>query len=91
MKINLLGSRVLVKPIEVTKTAGGIIIPETAKDAPVKGTVIEVGPGTKDETMVVKVGDTVLYGKYVNNQELNLNGEKYILMKQHDIVAIVTD
>ncbi len=89
MEIKPLADRVLVKPAPAeTKTIGGIIIPDTAKEKPLKGEVIACGNGTKDEEMVVKVGDTVLYGKYAG-QELEFEGEKYLIMKQGDILAIV--
>lgn len=90
MKCNIkpLADRVLVKPAEAEqKTAGGIIIPDTAKEKPQKGTVIAVGPGKKDEPMTVKVNDTVLYGKY-SGTELQLDGETYLIMKESDIYAI---
>jgi len=91
MKVNIkpLSDRVLVAPAEADqKTAGGIIIPDTAKEKPQKGTVIAVGPGKKDEPMTVKAGDTVLYGKY-SGTELHLEGENYLIMKESDIYAIV--
>ncbi len=89
MEIKPLADRVLVKPAPAeTKTISGIIIPDTAKEKPLKGEVVACGNGTKDETMVVKVGDTVLYGKYAG-QELEFEGEKYLIMKQGDILAIV--
>lgn len=90
MKCNIkpLADRVLVKPAEAEqKTAGGIIIPDTAKEKPQKGTVIAVGPGKKDEPMTVKVNDTVLYGKY-SGTEIQLDGETYLIMKESDIYAI---
>lgn len=90
MKCNIkpLADRVLVKPAEAEqKTAGGIIIPDTAKEKPQKGTVIAVGPGKKDEPMTVKVNDTVLYGKY-SGTEIQLDGENYLIMKESDIYAI---
>ena len=70
------------------KTIGGIIIPDTAKEKPLKGEVVAVGNGTKDEEMLVKVGDTILYGKYAGT-ELELDGNKYLIMRQSDILAIV--
>jgi len=70
------------------KTASGIIIPDTAKEKPQKGTVKAVGPGTKDEKMDVKVGDVVLYGKYAGT-ELTIDKKDYIIMRQSDILAIV--
>lgn len=89
MTIKPLSDRVLIKPAEAeVKTAGGIIIPDSAKEKPLKGTVIATGKGTKDEEMVVKAGDTVLYGKYAGT-ELEAEGEKYLMMRQSDILAIV--
>jgi chaperonin GroES len=80
---------VLVKPADVeTKTAGGIIIPDSAKEKPLKGQVLATGNGTKDEEMVVKKGDNVLYGKYAGT-EIELDGEKYLIMRQSDILAII--
>lgn len=88
MEIKPLADRVLIKPAPAeTKTIGGIIIPDTAKEKPLKGEVVACGNGTKDEEMVVKVGDTVLYGKYAG-QELEFEGEKYLIMKQGDILAV---
>jgi chaperonin GroES len=91
MKVQLkpLADRVLVAPAEAEqKTAGGIIIPDTAKEKPQKGTIIAVGPGKKDEPLTVKTGDTVLYGKY-SGTELQLEGETYLIMKESDIYAII--
>ena len=89
MEIKPLADRVLVKPAPAeTKTIGGIIIPDTAKEKPLKGEVVACGNGTKDEEMVVKVGDTVLYGKY-GGQELEFEGEKYLIMRQSDILAVI--
>lgn len=89
MEIKPLADRVLIKPAPAeTKTIGGIIIPDTAKEKPLKGEVVACGNGTKDEAMVVKVGDTVLYGKYAG-QELEFDGEKYLIMKQGDILAVL--
>lgn len=89
MTIKPLSDRVLIKPAEAEmKTAGGIIIPDSAKEKPLKGTVIATGNGTKDEEMLVKAGDTVLYGKYAGT-ELEADGEKYLMMRQSDILAIV--
>ena len=88
MNIKPLADRVLVVPAPAEeKTIGGIIIPDTAKEKPLKGEVVAVGNGTKDEEMVVKVGDTVLYGKYAGT-ELELDGNKYLIMRQSDILAI---
>ena len=87
--IKPLADRVLVEPLEAeTKTASGIIIPDTAKEKPQKGTVVAVGPGTKDEPLTVKVGDTVLYGKY-SGTELKLEGIEYLMMRESDILAII--
>ena len=91
MSVNVkpLSDRVLVEPSAAEeKTASGIIIPDTAKEKPQKGTVIAVGPGTKDEEMQVKVGDVVLYGKYAGT-ELSVDGKDYLMMRQSDILAII--
>ena len=89
IKIKPLADRVLVEPMEAEeKTASGIIIPDTAKEKPQKGTIRAVGPGTKDEKMEVKVGDVVLYGKYAGT-ELTIDSKEYMIMKQSDILAIV--
>ncbi|PQJ16603.1 co-chaperone GroES [Aureicoccus marinus] len=89
LKIKPLADRVLVEPMAAeTKTASGIIIPDTAKEKPQKGKVVAVGPGTKDESMTVSVGDTVLYGKY-SGTELKLEGNDYLMMRESDILAIV--
>lgn len=89
MKIQPLADRVLIKPAPAEeKTIGGIIIPDTAKEKPLQGEVIAAGNGTKDEQMVVKVGDTVLYGKYAG-QELEFEGVKYMIMRQSDILAVL--
>jgi chaperonin GroES len=79
----------LIEPLQAeTKTASGIIIPDNAKEKPQKGTVVAVGPGTKDEKVTVKVGDTVLYGKYAGT-ELKFDGTDYLMMRESDILAIV--
>ena len=91
MAINIkpLADRVLIEPVAAeTQTASGIFIPDTAKEKPQKGTVIAVGNGTKDITMTVKIGDTVLYGKYAGT-ELKLEGADYLIMREDDILAIV--
>lgn len=89
MNIKPLADRVLVKPAAVEeKTIGGIIIPDSAKEKPLKGDVLAVGNGTKDEEMIVKVGDSVLYGKYAGT-ELEWEGEKFLIMRQSDILAII--
>lgn len=89
MNIKPLADRVLVKPAAAEeKTVSGIIIPDSAKEKPLKGEVIAVGNGTKNEEMVLKAGDTVLYGKYAGT-EIELEGEKYIIMRQNDVLAII--
>ena len=89
MNIKPLADRVLVVPAPAEeKTIGGIIIPDTAKEKPLKGEVVAVGNGTKDEEMLVKVGDTILYGKYAGT-ELEFEGTKYLIMRQSDILAIL--
>lgn len=89
MNIKPLADRVLIKPAPAEeKTVGGIIIPDSAKEKPLKGEIVAVGNGTKDEEMVVKPGDTVLYGKYTGT-ELELDGEKYLIMRQSDVLAIL--
>lgn len=89
MTIKPLADRVLVLPAPAEeKTIGGIIIPDSAKEKPLKGEVIAIGNGTKDEEMVVKPGDTVLYSKYAGT-EIELDGEKYLIMRQSDILAIL--
>jgi chaperonin GroES len=87
MKIQPLADRVLIEPAAAEeKTVGGIIIPDTAKEKPLQGTVVAVGGGTKDEEMVLKAGDQVLYGKYAGT-ELEHEGKKYLIMRQSDVVA----
>ena len=89
MNIKPLADRVLVLPAPAEeKTVGGIIIPDSAKEKPLKGTVVAIGNGTKDEEMVVKPNDMVLYGKYAGT-EIELDGEKYLIMRQSDILAIL--
>ena len=89
MNIKPLADRVLIKPAPAEeKTAGGIIIPDTAKEKPLQGEVLAAGNGTKDEEMVLKAGDTVLYGKYAGT-EVELDGEKYLIMRQSDVLAIL--
>ncbi|HUM46428.1 MAG TPA: co-chaperone GroES [Chitinophagales bacterium] len=84
-----LADRVLVKPADAEeKTKGGIIIPDTAKEKPMKGKVIAVGSGKKDEPMTVKAGDTVLYGKYAGT-EITIDSDEYLIMRESDIFAIV--
>ena len=89
MNINPLADRVLILPRAAEeKTICGIIIPDTAKEKPLQGEVVAVGNGTKDEEMVIKVGDNVLYGKYAGT-ELDLDGVKYLIMRQSDVLAII--
>ena len=87
--ITPLHDRVIVKPAAAeTKTAGGIIIPDTAKEKPQRGVVVAAGPGKTDEPVTVKPGDTVLYGKYAGT-ELSLDGEELLIMRESDILGIV--
>lgn len=89
MKIQPLADRVLIEPAPAEeKTIGGIIIPDTAKEKPLQGTVVAVGRGSKDEEMILKAGDTVLYGKYAGT-ELEFEGTKYLIMRQSDVVAVL--
>ena len=89
MAIKPLADRVLIEPAAAEeKTIGGIIIPDTAKEKPLQCKVVATGNGTKDEEMVVKEGDTVLYGKYAGT-ELEYDGKKYLVMRQSDILAIL--
>ena len=89
MNIKPLADRVLIQPVPAEEvTVSGIIIPDSAKENPLKGTILAVGPGTKDETMEVKEGDVVLYGKYAGT-ELEVDNETVIIMRQSDILAVV--
>ncbi|MBT6567652.1 MAG: co-chaperone GroES [Flavobacteriaceae bacterium] len=89
MTIKPLADRVLVEPAAAeTTTSSGIIIPDTAKEKPQKGTVVAVGPGTQENPITVKVGDQVLYGKYAGT-ELQHEGKDYLIMKENDLLAIV--
>ena len=89
-KITPLSDRVLIKVSEAeTKTASGIIIPENAQEKPQKGTVVAAGRGTKENPITVKVGDTVLYGKF-SGTELKYDGEEFIIMREADIFAIIS-
>jgi chaperonin GroES len=84
-----LHDRVIVKPAKTDeKTAGGIIIPDTAKEKPQRGMVVATGPGKKDEPVTVKAGDTILYGKYAGT-EIQLNGDDLLIMRESDILAIL--
>ena len=89
VNITPLHDRVIVKPAAAEeKTAGGIIIPDTAKEKPQRGTVVAAGPGKKDEPMTVKSGDTILYGKYAGT-EVSFEGEDYLIMRESDILAVI--
>ncbi|MDE5725102.1 MAG: co-chaperone GroES [Duncaniella sp.] len=89
MNIKPLADRVLILPTPAEEvTAAGIIIPDSAKEKPLKGTVVAAGNGTKDEEMVVKAGDEVLYGKYAGT-EVELDGTKYLIMRQSDVLAVI--
>jgi len=89
VNIKPLADRVLVEPAAAEqKTAGGIIIPDTAKEKPQKGTVVAIGNGKKDEPLTVKVGDQVLYGKY-SGTEINVEGKDYLIMRESDILAVI--
>ncbi|MFN3801516.1 MULTISPECIES: co-chaperone GroES [Belliella] len=89
VNIKPLADRVLVEPAAAEeKTASGLYIPDTAKEKPQKGTVVAVGSGKKDEPLTVKVGDTVLYGKYAGT-ELSVEGKDFLIMREADIFAIL--
>lgn len=89
MKIKPLSDRVLIQPNPAEeKTAAGLIIPDTAKEKPLAGKVVAVGPGTSEVKMEVKVGDQALYGKYAGT-EVTVEGETYLIMRQSDIFAII--
>jgi chaperonin GroES len=89
MKIKPLADRVLIKPTPAEeKTAGGLFIPETAKEKPLAGTVVAAGPGTEEVKMEVKAGDKVLYGKYAGT-EVTHEGETYLIMRMSDVMAII--
>ena len=89
MKIRPLADRVLVEPAAAeTKTASGIIIPDTAQEKPQKGKIVAVGPGTKDNPITLKVGDNILYGKY-SGTELKYEDADYLIMRESDILAII--
>lgn len=89
MNIKPLADRVLIQPTAAEEvTVSGIIIPDSAKEKPLKGSVLAVGNGTKDEEMVLKEGDKVLYGKYAGT-EIEIEGEKYLIMRQSDVLAII--
>ena len=89
MNIKPLADRVVIKPMPAEEvTTAGIIIPDSAKEKPLKGEVLAVGNGTKDEEMVLKAGDRGLYGKYAGT-EVELDGEKYLIMRQSDVLATI--
>lgn len=91
MKVKPLADRVLVQPTPAEEvTASGIIIPDSAKEKPLKGKVLAVGNGTKDEEMTLKEGDNVLYGKY-SGTEITIDGEKLLIMKQSEVLAVVEE
>ncbi|MBO7408292.1 MAG: co-chaperone GroES [Paludibacteraceae bacterium] len=88
-QVKPLADRVLIRPVAAeTKTSAGIIIPDSAKEKPLQGEVIAVGEGTKDEAMILKAGDQVLYGKYAG-REIELDNEKLLIMRQSDVLAII--
>ena len=89
MNIKPLADRVLIEPTAAEeKTLSGIIIPDTAKEKPLRGKVLAVGQGTKDDPMILKAGDEVLYGKYAGT-EIELKGTKYLIMRQSDVLAVI--
>ena len=88
MNIKPLADRVLVLPAQAEEKVGGIIIPDTAKEKPQHGTIVAAGNGTKDEEMILKEGDEVLYGKY-SGTELEVEGTKYLIRRQIDVIAVV--
>ncbi len=84
-----MADRVVIEPAQAeTKTSSGIIIPDTAKEKPQRGTIVAAGPGKKDEPVTVKVGDVVLYGKYAGT-EITIDGKDYLIMKESDVLAII--
>lgn len=89
MTLKTVLNKIIVEPVEAeTVTKGGIIIPDTAKEKPQKGTVIATGKGTADEPMEIKTGDTVLFGKY-SGTEVHIDDKKYLVMNQSDVLAIL--
>lgn len=89
MNIKPLADRVLIEPTAAEeKTLSGIIIPDTAKEKPLRGKVLAVGQGTKDDPMILKAGDEVLYGKYAGT-EIELESTKYLIMRQSDVLAVI--
>ena len=89
MNIKPLADRVLIEPTAAEeKTLSGIIIPDTAKEKPLRGKVLAAGQGTKDDPMILKAGDEVRYGKYAGT-EIELEGTKYLIMRQSDVLAVI--
>jgi chaperonin GroES len=89
LSITPLADRVVVEPAQAEeKTAGGIFIPDTAKEKPQRGKIVAVGAGKKDEPMTVKIGDMVLYGKY-SGTEISVEGKDYLIMRESDIYAVI--
>ena len=89
MKLKPLADRVLIQPTAAEEvTASGIIIPDSAKEKPLRGTVLATGNGTKDEEMILKEGNKVLYGKYAGT-EIDLDGEKVLFMRQNEVLAVI--
>ena len=89
MKLKPLADRVLIQPTAAEEvTMSGIIIPDSAKEKPLRGKVLAAGKGTKDEEMFLKEGDEVLYGKYAGT-EIEFEGEKYLIMRQNDVLAVI--
>ncbi len=89
LSIRPLADRVVIEPaLAEEKTASGIIIPDTAKEKSQKGTVVAVGPGTKDNAVTLKVGDVVIYGKYAGT-EFHLDGKDYMIMRESDVIAVL--
>lgn len=91
MKLKPLADRVLIQPTAAEEvTAAGIIIPDSAKEKPLRGTVVAAGNGTKDEEMILKAGDKVLYGKYAGT-EIEVGADKMLIMRQSEVLAVVED
>ena len=89
MKLKPLADRVLIQPTAAEEvTASGIILPDSAKEKPLRGTVLATGNGTKDEEMILKEGNKVLYGKYAGT-EIDLDGEKVLIMRQNEVLAVI--
>ncbi len=89
INIKPLADRVLVEPAAAEeKTSGGIIIPDTAKEKPQRGTIVAVGTGTKDAPLTVKTGNIVLYGKYAGT-EITVDGKDYLIMRESDVYAVI--